>query len=488
MPAVIIHEHPGKKGEDEITIFSGSGARKPRFRGVTNVSVRQGETFDLTDGVHAYDETGSEVPFTVTPNTIDTCIVGAQTFTYSALGGTLTKTRTITVLAIGLPTIYGNTAITTFVNTDIDPLDGLWAEDGNGDSIPVSFDETVYTLTKTADGTDATADYVAGTTVTLAPPELPPKKAFVGWYTNSSYSGAPVTSITINADTHVYAKINQYFTLTKTIGDTDYEEDYLEATTAPLPAPTVGERKRFDGWYEDSAYSGTAINSIFMNSDKHVYAKVVKQVAYAHNASGVLTFTVEDEGAHDGDSTYYTGWESAGTCPWNTGQPYAQVFIDDVIKPTKCTSWFSPNTYSSVCQVTSITGLENIDTSNCTMLNKMFSGAYLSGSLDLSMWDVRKVTSTQEMFRAATISTVNLTGWRLEKISTVRTSNMFGYMANLTTIYADWNGANWGQANLFTNSTNLVGGNGTAYNSSNISSDYARPDNPPTYPGYFTRL
>jgi hypothetical protein len=66
---------------------------------------------------------------------------------------------------------------------------------------------------------------------------------------------------------------------------------------------------------------------------------------------------------------------------------------------------------------------------------------------------------------------------------------MFRNAINLTTIYV---GSNWNTSNvsystyMFTNSKKIVGGAGTTYNASHVNNEYARIDNPPSNPGYFT--
>ena len=68
-------------------------------------------------------------------------------------------------------------------------------------------------------------------------------------------------------------------------------------------------------------------------------------------------------------------------------------------------------------------------------------------------------------------------------------ANMFSYCSNLSTIYVsdlfDTSSVT-SSGNMFSNSTKLVGGAGTKYNSSYIDKTYARIDNPPDSPGYFT--
>ena len=68
-------------------------------------------------------------------------------------------------------------------------------------------------------------------------------------------------------------------------------------------------------------------------------------------------------------------------------------------------------------------------------------------------------------------------------------SYIFSYAANLKTIYASnkFNTNNvTSSTDMFTGSTNLVGGAGTKYNSSHVDKTYARIDGGTSSPGYFT--
>lgn len=116
-----------------ITVLAGN------WSGIGNVTINQGTSFSPTDGVHAYDYQGNEVPFTATPSTVDTCDVGTTTLTYSA-SGLADATRTVTVNAISNPAIFGvpSTTLEVEVGDTFDPLDGVTAYDGNGNAVAVT--------------------------------------------------------------------------------------------------------------------------------------------------------------------------------------------------------------------------------------------------------------------------------------------------------------------------------------------------------------
>jgi hypothetical protein len=82
---------------------------------------------------------------------------------------------------------------------------------------------------------------------------------------------------------------------------------------------------------------------------------------------------------------------------------------------------------------------------------------------------------------------LDLSGWSIPKVTNM--SKMFMGCSNLTTIYAgdDWNTDHvTTSTNMFSGCVNLVGGSNTAYSSSYNDKTYARVDNPPDSPGYFT--
>ena len=115
-----------------VTVASGG------FVGTESETITQGTDFDIHDGVHAINNRGEEVPYNVTPDEFDECEVGSFTYTYTA-NGVPTAVRTITVTAIADPTITGaDTTLTVEPGVAFDPLSGVSAVDGNGNSVEVT--------------------------------------------------------------------------------------------------------------------------------------------------------------------------------------------------------------------------------------------------------------------------------------------------------------------------------------------------------------
>ena len=75
--------------------------------------------------------------------------------------------------------------------------------------------------------------------------------------------------------------------------------------------------------------------------------------------------------------------------------------------------------------------IESLDTSNVTGMSYAFNNFSTSSSLDLSGWNVSKITSMYNMFTYAKIPELNLTGWNTSNITNFQ--NLFSD-ANITTI------------------------------------------------------
>ena len=460
----------------------------PRFTGLTPIVVNTTSDIDLEEGVHAWVE-NTEIAYTYTPTIVDSCTPDVTTVTYTATanGKVTTQDRTVTVRRFD-PLIHGNTPLTVFVNTEVDVLDGLTGEEGSGDTIPVVLDETTHILTKTLAGTDTEIEYLDGSVVNLEPGVPPSGFLFKGWYDNPGLTGTPITSVTMNASKQIWGKVVQGRLLTRVVMGESTEELIEINETVTLADPVITEdRKGFDGWYDNDAYTGTAITSVVMDQNRTVYAKVVDQVAYAMLDGGTLRFFVDNEGKYDTDPTVFKGFETTTSIPWSSAMGITEVVIADEIRPTSMTNWFNGVMYSSLADIERFVGLNKIDVSNCRTMNRTFRGNTRVTDLDLSSWDTAVLGAVIEMFADSNYRTINLTGWDVRNLG-ARSSRMFGGCTSLTTIYADCNLTRLSISDFFDNCISLVGGNGTAYATAlEKSTAYARPD-VTGVPGYFTVL
>ena len=119
--------------------------------------------------------------------------------------------------------------------------------------------------------------------------------------------------------------------------------------------------------------------------------------------------------------------------------------------------------------------------------NTKVNGCKALKNIDLSTWDVSQSTNIERLFDGcAELKTIDIAGWKLNSIT--RSDYAFRNCTSLTTIYADntntYNSSMLGKT-IFVNDNSLVGGNGTAFDSSKGTALYARIDTDDT-PGYFT--
>ena len=172
--------------------------------------------------------------------------------------------------------------------------------------------------------------------------------------------------------------------------------------------------------------------------------------------TGTLTFKYGEK--PEGENVFDTD-ETGFSAPWDCSQIKKVVFDSSFAdaRPKSTARWF----YEAE-SLTEIVDMKYLNTSNVTYMSNMFFGCSGLTSLDVSNFD-----------------TSNVTGM----------SFLFSYCSGLTTIYVGdkWNIANVTDGeSVFSGCTSLVGGKGTAYDTSHIDYTYARIDGGADAPGYFT--
>ena len=128
----------------------------------------------------------------------------------------------------------------------------------------------------------------------------------------------------------------------------------------------------------------------------------------------------------------------------------------------------------------SITGLENLDTSNVTTMRYALlidSGSTTNDSfnnLDLSKWNTSKVTNMLSLFRNKLLSGfINLTGWDVSKVTYM--GNMFNQATNLSEIKGleGWNVSNvTNMGGMFNSCLTLTTLNVSGWDTSKVTSMY----------------
>ena len=146
--------------------------------------------------------------------------------------------------------------------------------------------------------------------------------------------------------------------------------------------------------------------------------------------------------------------------------------------------------FDNLVMLEQINNLKLLDTSNVTNMRDMFCDVQTITALDLSNFDTSKTTSFEGMFaRMYNIETLDLSNFNTQKLTTIK--NMFvlsissythenyaDIIPKLKTIYVSnkWDVTNLTSETVFTNNLNLIGGNGTLFDSTKVTTEYARID------------
>ena len=193
---------------------------------------------------------------------------------------------------------------------------------------------------------------------------------------------------------------------------------------------------------------------------------------------------------------------------------YSNMFYKNQAKKLDLSNFYTKEVtdMSSMFNYNNATALDlsSFDTSKVTSMNAMFYSSQAT-TLDLSNFDTSKVTDMFSMFNASQATTLNLSSFNTSKVTNMHgmfrgsqattldlssfdTSNvtnmglMFNNSTKLKVIYVSnkFNADTVTSGDeMFTGCTNLVGGNGTVYDSTKTNKEYARIDTAST-PGYFT--
>ncbi len=143
-------------------------------------------------------------------------------------------------------------------------------------------------------------------------------------------------------------------------------------------------------------------------------------------------------------------------------------------------SWMFANVKDTILD------LSSFNTSNVTDMSYMFYDS-ATKTVDLSSFDTSKVTNMSNMFYNSAATTLDLSNFNTSNV--IIMEFMFCSCNSLKTIYTSdkFNtNAVTSSMGMFYNTTNLVGGAGTTYNSSYVDKEYARIDGGTSSPGYFT--
>lgn len=245
----------------------------------------------------------------------------------------------------------------------------------------------------------------------------------------------------------------------------------------------------------------------------------VAQEAYVvfTRTNGTLTFYYDEEKSYRWGSIYELN-SGEGTPIWANKTTGIAGDITTVVfdksfaeaRPTTTYGWFA-----GLYKLTSIIGLQYLDTSEVTNMQQMFSyceslttldlsnfntslvtrmgnmftNCYCLTSIDLSSFNVSQVESMFQMFmNCKSLEAIDLGNFNTKNV--INMFSMFSYCTNLRTIYV---GKGWtteksikGSSDMFLQCYKLVGSNGTTYNETHTDGTYAHIDYGTNNPGYLS--
>lgn len=213
------------------------------------------------------------------------------------------------------------------------------------------------------------------------------------------------------------------------------------------------------------------------------------------------------------DATHDYVFTTSRSTPWASEELLIKsAEFGSKVAPTSLAYWFNH------CSNLTSLNWNNFDGSNVTTTKSFFADAGISSAsavfppmpnlenmqwtfsgcpnlltVDLSQVGSNKINNTDGLIsNSLQVTSVDLTGL---SGNVVNCAGMFAAPSNgtdvmaLTIVYVD-SGLDFSSAtnvrDMFRRCNNLVGGKGTTWDSNYITNTYARIDNPPTAPGYFT--
>ena len=143
--------------------------------------------------------------------------------------------------------------------------------------------------------------------------------------------------------------------------------------------------------------------------------------------------------------------------------------------------------FSDCSSLTSL-DVSGFNTDKVTYMAYMFNNCSSLTSLDVSGFNTENAKDIGAMFRNCLgLTNLDLSGFNTEKVTSMW--GMFAGCKRLSTIYANekWKMSNVEESNyMFDGCSCIIGGTGTTYDGNHIDGEYARIDEGPSKPGYFT--
>ena len=180
-------------------------------------------------------------------------------------------------------------------------------------------------------------------------------------------------------------------------------------------------------------YTSSKEDHTYANCGPTGYFTYGRGYAMFDDATGTLTFSYKGfkpEGAYELN-------EGENNPEWISKNSYVKKVVFDAsfanARPTSCNEWFF-----SCSNLTTIEGIEYLNTAKVTNMNNMFDNCESLKSLDLTKFNTENVTSMKFMFEACTtLTSLDVSNFNTAKVTDI--NYMFSNCSALTTIYASDN-------------------------------------------------
>lgn len=215
-------------------------------------------------------------------------------------------------------------------------------------------------------------------------------------------------------------------------------------------------------------------------------SRLYKAYAVFTPSNSTLTFYFDNDYAYNSHYLPNSGNEQPG---WHEVAVDVRHVVFDRsfadVYPLTTSYWFADMEY-----LTSITGLEYLNTSQVTNMCAMFYEDRNLESIDLSRFETGNVENMSSMFQGCHgLTSLDLRNFDTRKVGTM--AMMFEYCDHLVTIAV---GENWSTALLtdqfsyymFSNCNAIRGSKGTRYDANHTNHAYAHIDGGPDNPGYLS--
>ncbi len=323
---------------------------------------------------------------------------------------------------------------------------------------------------------------------------------FDGWYEDEDFSGDKLTEIAAGSSGNktLYAHFIPKFAK---VGETLYTNlsDTLTAITGASGEITI------------ELYSPVTENDIGIPEGTSYAPDIEGTIAYAiknTSASAVNLVVAEDAGIAVSDLSYlFKGCSKLKTADLRGIDTSSATSLFGLFYNCSALTSFDISTFdfSNITNVafmfngcSSLTEIDcsNFDTSRCNNMHGMFYGCSSLTSLDVSSFDTGKADSYVNMFTNCS----SLVSLDISSFTTTRTWNgtteikQLGYMftgcsslvyINVASTFDLSSFTMDSGDNMFSGCTELLGDNGTTFDSTKIQAEYARPDGGTDSPGYF---